>query len=285
MARSRRPKKGSSYQTKQYFRGVKSSTEDSPRSKRSSEKTGVLRSIGHKIGGFLILAVILGGLLLLGYVDSANVTIVGPSPYEPETIDTRVQAYLDSSPMRRLKPFITSSGLLDYVKQTHPDVASSQIEMSAFSPSINVDIQMRLPALIWVNADNSQAVVDVNGVVYADFDPQFHSELSIEISDATQPAPELSTQVLSPQLVSFIQNIDREIGTQTTIKSHTYELPLAARELRLSLPAGYDIRFSLDRFEQEQVLELKLLLLDLKKRSIIPQEYIDLRAEDRAFYK
>ncbi|MDX1765719.1 MAG: hypothetical protein R3313_02075 [Candidatus Saccharimonadales bacterium] len=284
MARDRRPKKASSYRSKQYFRGVKSSADDGRRPRKAATKNGFFGSVGQRIGGFLILAVILGGCLLLGYVDSAKVSINGPSPYETEAIDTRVQAYLDSNPLRRLKPFITSAGLLDYVKQTHPDVAVSTVTISVFSPTIEVDIQMRSPAMIWVNGDDTRAVVDVNGVLYADYDQQYHSDLLIEISDATQPGPELSAQVLSPQLISFIQNIDVEVAAQTELKSHKFELPLAARELRLKLP-DYDIRFSLDRFEQEQVQELKLLLLDLKKKKIIPQEYIDLRAEDRAFYK
>lgn len=290
MARQKK-NRGSSYKPQEYFRGVKSSVDETSTSGRSrGERREGRRLRGGKGGlkerfvGVFIAVIVLGGLLLVGYVDSSNISIEGASPYEESELATRVQAYLDSSPIRRLKSFVSSDALLTHVQETHPDVAQTQIRTSAFSPTAEVVLTMRSPALIWQNQDGAQLAVDVNGLAYADFDPQYHSDLDIIVSDATQPSAQLSDTVLSTQTVRYIQNLDTAVHQEANIKSHTYELPLGAREIRLKL-RNYDIRFSLDRFEQEQAQELGQLLRNLNRRKIVPSEYIDLRAEDRAYYR
>lgn len=286
MARSKR-NRGASYKPQEYFHGVKSSTDPSGgggrnRGRRESNNSPRLR---ERFVGFFIVAVILAGGLLIGYVDSSNVEIQGPSPYEESAVAARVQSYLDGSIFRRFKPFISSAGLLDHVRTTHPDIARTTVAMNPFSPTIDVSVEMRSPALVWANQDGQLLAVDVNGVAYAEFDEQFHADLRIRLSDATQPDAALASSVMSAQLVQFIQNLDTELHNMVpNLGSHTYDLPLSAREVRLKLP-NYDVRFSLDRFEQEQALELSQLLTDLNKRKITPTQYIDLRTEDRAYYR
>lgn len=262
---------------------------DKPDSKENTNKYS-------KFMSWFFLTILLAVLIVLTkglYVSSnAKVIIVQPNGYSymPHS-QTQYQQVTDkiigSSIYNKLKITLSSRDIGQNIQQSFPEVSYVAVTVPFIGSRPTVYIQLTKPALVYVLPAGSY-VLDSNGLVIANAAsfkakelaslPTVQSALSSNITDGEQ--------LLSNQDVNFIQTISLGLKDKN-IAVTKMELISGAQEIDV-YPANqkYFIKFNLH--QTDALLQLGTYLAaiaTLKQENKIPNSYIDVRVDGRAYYK
>lgn len=183
----------------------------------------------------------------------------------------------------KLDNFLGAKNLLTW-NEKEADVSKTALAAASISrdwlrQSINISVQERERVAIWCDIHDFCYWIDHTGLLFEEA-PKTEGSLILTIND---PDTELirGTQIVeerfAPHLVKLITGISK---LQFPIKKLTYERKL--QELQMEIYAGPDILFSI-RFDPE--LNLASLQTLQEKIGLKGIRYIDLRVENRIFYK
>lgn len=126
--------------------------------------------------------------------------------------------------------------------------------------------------------------IDKTGIIFEDA-PQTSGSLILLIKDYSQRNFDIGNSVLEERIVDFIYKLKENLFLQTGVKALEFNLlSFPPIELKVVTSEGWYAIFSLDRDTESQLLVLKTVLEEkIKNREGL--EYIDLRIENRAYYK
>jgi hypothetical protein len=187
---------------------------------------------------------------------------------------------------------VSGNKLEDILEKKFVKINSIIIKKS-FPNILNIRIEERKSLIIWCRgevASGSCFIVDDKGYAYAEADlesQEVKENNLIEMVDSSGREINKGERILSDEYIAFISNIKDEVYKITGINI----IPLYATPSRLSeeltaqTDAGWGIRFSNEITLDKSVRTLKTFL-DKKVISDYSQlEYVDLRAENKVFYK
>lgn len=184
---------------------------------------------------------------------------------------------------------LDSEGFVREFKKSHPEVESIYIHAkSIFSSSTEVDIVFRTPHFVWKDVSGTSYFVDKNGVLFKiNRLKGVNTTKMVHIDDQSGVTLSKSNSVLTKPLIKFIGQLPnqaiRVYGSKAKVEKVI--IPQSIRELRFKISGQpYEVKLSTARSIHNQMGELKTLLNFLKGRSS-PKSYIDLRVENKAFYK
>lgn len=207
----------------------------------------------------------------------ANSTDIQTSRYTRVITD-----YLAARPLERMRIFMNKEQLDEYMRQTMPEVAGvRRISPGGFA-STRFEIDFRKPVASWLIGSNLY-YVDKNGVP---FRVNYFEEPVVKIVDKSGVPQVAGTVVASSNFLRFVgMAVDtaRLFGMQVkqaTIPENT------TRQIELRIAKHpYPIKLSLDRPVGEQVEDMKRAVEYLKKKRIVPKQYLDVRVSGKAYYK
>lgn len=196
-----------------------------------------------------------------------------------------ISKQLDSSVLNKSKLTFDSNSVTEGLQKQFPEVANAIVTIPLIGHRPVVHIAVSSPAFIlgstsgayYISTDG-KPLVRVNDVA---------NPLSnmITVTDETNLPVTIGKQILPTDTVTFITGVIKQLqATKTPIQSVT--LPLEANELQVRIVGQpYAVRYNTlgdPRIETGTFLAVKKRL---EGSGDIPKEYIDVRVEERAYYK
>ncbi len=159
-----------------------------------------------------------------------------------------------------------------------------------FPDAIEVKIAERDSLLLWCSGGPCY-FIDEGGYAYngADFESREVKENNlIRLADASAKPVDLGEKVLSEEYIGFVLRLVEEIKKESPIDilDECQTACRVAEDVRLKTVEGWDIYFSGKISEEKSVRVMKTFLekeMDEEKRKNL--EYLDLRAENKVYYK
>ncbi len=274
-----------------------SSTEQRADSKlKSSSSDATVNKISrlHYIPG------IMAGLIIAGAIGYALVIDVNKPKVVPLTQTTPtilrstsdyeqgIGEIMSKSIWNRSKLTINTNELASQIKQQFSELGEVSINMPLIGKRPIVQIAPAKPALI-IGSKSAGVVVGEDGTALMPLSElpngQQYNDL-IRIEDAVNTEVEMGRLILPKSTVKFITEA-QEYFKQNNMTIEAVKLPAAANELHIQpKDTPYIIKFNLQNDLRQQIGSYLALKDHIKAKSKTqPSEYVDVRVEDRIFYK
>lgn len=167
--------------------------------------------------------------------------------------------------------------------QKFPKISNIEISKNLIKRTLKLNIEER-ERLGIVCKEEKCFYIDKQGFIFEDA-PQTSGSLILLIKDFSQREYSLGDQIFEEKIINSIYEIRESIFPETGIR--VLELNIAslpAIELKAMTNEGWYILFDLTRDIKTQLLSLKAALQEkIKDRKGL--EYVDLRIENRIYYK
>lgn len=238
-------------------------------------------------GIFALLAVITLVYLYIGHgvVDTIEMT----GEYSLAT-EQKANQLIKHSIFSRTKLFINQAELISKLKELDSAIDQVEVSLPVIGTTMRIDIQSRQPFARWKGDKlNTNLAVDTKGILF-DADKPLPDSLP-SISDSSSIEPAIGEQALLPGYLRFISDFESALSMSHLFGGpngldHSYEVPASSRELDVKFAGKpYLVKLLTTRSAEDQVTELTDLTDYLTSNGITPKQYIDLRVDNRAYYK
>jgi len=228
---------------------------------------------------------LLGLLLIFLLLSQLTVycTILTPDTKSAQNAAKYEQAlndYYAARPAERFKFFRNDTDLLAFFVQKVPEVKTVRIE-EGFLARSSVKLQFRQPVAQWLSG-NAVYFVDETGVT---FERNYFETPRISVRDESGIPAESGREVINRQFLSFLGRVialfsqNNMTVAEATLPSNT------VRQVWFKLNGKpYDIRMVIDRESEAQVKQAIMTMQYLESHQLKPS-YIDVRVDQRSFYK
>lgn len=219
-------------------------------------------------------------IFLSGFFKIHQIIVEGSGEVPSSDIVQLVRQTMQSSFLGDNSLFVNTGGLEK--KLLNQNYQLENVHISRQLPNdLKVAVTFRTPALLW-RSNDSIYVLAANGNAIAQ--PKTTNFNLPTVVDTTNLPVKLGDQVVPSSFINFTQSL---VGKLSTAKLEVKELsvPETTTELYIQTKQGYIIKFDTTKRVEDQFSELQLVLQTLKAQNKTPQQYIDLRIENRAFYK
>lgn len=269
--------------------------DDSTKGKRSTEanKEQHDRTMPskRKIGVLFIISIFLFGLfwqLTLSRSAHVNFFEADASPFRSiEEYQSKINEILSRDLSSSTKFTINSASLESEIEKAFPEVDGVVIRLPVVGRTPYVTLAIRQPVLKVVTKTNATVLVDNNGLVVGNLSSIQSKTIQDLPTVIDQSGLEviLGKQILTTETVKFIS----ETKAQFEAKSiNISKLVLPSRVNGLDVyPEGnvYFIKMDSSGDARLQAGTYLALIAHLDSKGLHPKEYIDVRVEERAFYR
>lgn len=240
------------------------------------------------------IAVVCYALFFSSFLQIRQVHVLGNdeiSAAEISSIATAImgEAYISRIPKNNLL-ILPSDVLRARIMERFKKVRGVSVEKQ-FPDSLNITIDERKSLLIWCSADNC-FLVDESGAAYvrADFDSEdIKQNHLIRINDASAREVFLGKNVLTKEHLHFFLEVKDAIREQAGIGiEDTYTLPSSIpEEFSVRTEKGTVVKLSSQLPLGRSLANMRMFFSKKESpaHSLDELEYIDLRYEDKIFYK
>ncbi|MFC1651697.1 cell division protein FtsQ/DivIB [Patescibacteria group bacterium] len=147
-----------------------------------------------------------------------------------------------------------------------------------------VKVKERTPAFVW-KSKNKYYYIDPDGYAYLELKKNEVKSTNLTVlEDRANVRVDLGGKVVTSSFVDFVNNLVVNFTPKTKVKIEEIILPETTLEIRVQTNEGWQAYFDTTRSAKVQLNRLSLALKQITK----PREqleYIDLRLNDRLFYK
>lgn len=240
----------------------------------------VKRKYGRKIfvlAIFFLFLLLVAGILLSPILKAKEVIVYGNKETSSEEIKTGIKSV-------NILLF-TTTGLEKDLLKNFPKIAQAKIEKNMLKRTIIVTVVEResLGIICKENTGNC-FYIDKNGVIFEDA-PQTSGSLVLLIKDFSSEEFLLGKKIFEEQIINSIVEIRENLISSTNIKADWFEnRTIPPKELKLVTSKRWYILFDSTRDIKKQLSILKTALSE-KIKTTDNLEYIDLRIENRIYYK
>ena len=150
-----------------------------------------------------------------------------------------------------------------------------------FPDNIYIEIEEKSPLFVWQILDHKY-LVDEDGYVWATYEDKYASLLVV--SDTKNVPVQMGSKIVPASFAVFVRDLFNNFENTTGLAITKAEVLDIVSDLKITSSAGWYVYFDTSRTFKNQLTSLVRVLEEVrnKKRSL---EYVDLRIEDRIFYK
>jgi hypothetical protein len=196
------------------------------------------------------------------------------------------QQIMRDSILNRTKITIDVDGLEAALRQRFPELSTVAVTLPIIGRRPVVQLQATTPALILTAKDGTSFMIGASGraIMPASAYKPDGPALPIVRDESGLPI-KVGSSALTSSDVNFITTILGQLKAKG-ITAESLTMPAVAAELRLK-PAGgpYYVKFDLNGSARQQVGTFLALKQKLDTDHITPTEYIDVRVNEKAYYK
>ena len=196
------------------------------------------------------------------------------------------QASLKASVFNRSKLLINTKNIENDLLAQFPELETVVVTVPLASRTPVVSLRAVQPRLA-LNTDEGQFVIDSNGRAAVKVtDPKLVMDLNLPVvQDQTGLKPELGKVTLTGREAAFISELHHQLQTKSIVVE-SLVLPPLVNELHLQVKdQGYIVKFNLLGDPRTQFGSWQALRDRLARDNLAPAEYVDVRIDEKAFYK
>ncbi|CAN5671735.1 hypothetical protein BH23PAT2_BH23PAT2_06640 [soil metagenome] len=235
-----------------------------------------------------LMAIILCGLYVITLDTSPQVRVselaVSDSSIEGKTsgYEAYIASRLEDNVLRQTKFFVNTESLEQSFLREFPEIADISIIIPLISRDLVVDVIPAM-AVVALEVNNNLYGVDAYGRVFTQY--QSFSQQAPVVNDVNTENIKLGSRVLPTQTVQFIDNLVYLMSEQD-IEIDTMTLPQIANELHIKVRGEtYIGKFDIGRDVRLQAGTFVAVRNQLREQNITPKNYVDVRVQERAFYR
>lgn len=150
--------------------------------------------------------------------------------------------------------------------------------------TLEVNVKEKLPKLVWVTQDK-YFYIEINGTISSETNKdKLISNLPI-VHDGENKSVSIGETLISDKIVDFIDKLNNKLRKQTKISINNYVFPeRKSTQVNAITNEGWSIYFEANHDLDTQIKNLQDAL-DKKIKNTKSLEYIDLRVENRVYFK
>lgn len=179
-----------------------------------------------------------------------------------------------------------TDAMAEEFKTEFPELGEVVVIMPLIGRRAVFEIRPAQPALILAGTGGSY-IIDAAGrpvLKASQLASSVRDKLPV-VTDDSGTEVNLGKQLLPAELVVFINDINSQFKA-ASITVDSYTLPFFANEVHVRLKGqGYTIKFNTENDARQQAGTYFALAEKLAADGIVPAEYIDVRIDERAYYK
>jgi hypothetical protein len=202
----------------------------------------------------------------------------------PQVYESAIHKMLESSVFNKSKITVNTTGLARSIQTEFPEVSEAIVSLPLVNRRPVVYLQITQPAFLLTSAQDTYAI-DPSGRVIMKGDSTLpHSDLA-KIDDQTGQKPEIGKAFLPASQVKFMQDIQAQLKAKG-VSDLSFTLPAIPDEAYLKIAGkSYIVKLTFSGDPRLQVGTFLAVRQKLETDKVNPAEYIDVRVEDRAYYK
>lgn len=270
--------------------GVKANSYVPPTKRRNNKPTNSrkMARVQKLIVRLLIIGVVAAAIMAVAWNNLRINHVIMSSP-QAQYIEV-IEKYLNRNPAANFKPLVSTSAIAADILNTFPEVASVALEIPFFGERIEVDVVIRKDRLVLKTGEDNYYIVDQEGYAYAKYDVSrgFKGVLILTDDTDVEYGSGATGQFVAPALVEFIQAINKGLTDNEAYKSQAFSYRITDESRVIYVKPSkneYEIKFQQDISAEQQLYNLNNALDYLKKNSISPLKYIDVRINGTTYYK
>ncbi|HSX48617.1 MAG TPA: FtsQ-type POTRA domain-containing protein [Candidatus Nanoarchaeia archaeon] len=219
-------------------------------------------------------------LVVWGFFGIKNITVTGNKQLSKSEIIKTAQASTSHRPWRNNLLTLDEAAL-------RKDLLASNYRFKSVSfvrhlpKSLEIKVAERQPSLNWQTGGQTYTL-DVDGSLIGPAEPG--SPLPTVLDSANLPV-KAGDKVVPAKFVKFCTDIVEQMPKRTGVAVASLRVPDTTSEVYVTTNKGYLIKFDTTREASEQIDDLVNVLATLSRIKKTPAEYIDLRVENRAYYR
>lgn len=191
-----------------------------------------------------------------------------------------LQDYLDARPLERLRFMLNYSSLHSFFLENAPEVKNIRLDGAGIA-SATVKLTFRSPVVQW-SSRNKDYFVDDNGVT---FEKVFTEPPKLRVKDKSGIPATAGQEVINRRFLSFIGQIIRDFRDNNLAVSEVILPKDTVRQVAIVLEGRkYRIKMTTDREAEAQVSQAIKAIDYISRRRLSPS-YIDVRVDQRVFYR
>lgn len=196
-----------------------------------------------------------------------------------------VDAAMRQSVLSRSKLTIDTQSIADDLTRQFPELADVSVSLPLIGRRPVVQLQATKPALVLISGERAY-ILDHRGIVLMDSkDYDGESKSLFVVNDQSGLEVKQGVAALPQEQVAYLQELHRQLEAgKAPVKQIT--LPARAQEVSVSFDSiPYDGKFLFGTDSRVAAGSFLATKRYLARRGITPAEYIDVRLEERAYYK
>ena len=232
-------------------------------------------------------------LFFSGQMQISSITITGTQQLSSQGIATEVQQSLQGKYLKIIPKnnflFVSQDSIKSNIENSYKKVRDVSVQKK-FPDSITINIDERQALLVWCQSDQSCFLLDENGIAYstADFSsPELVQNQLLRVDDSSAETVSIGEKVIDPQYENYVLGINAALGNMGITASEEYSTPSRmSQEIDVKSQSGYELNFS-TQFSVDSAMNTLSLILKkgISQDQLSNLAYIDLRSENKAFYK
>ncbi|MDD5693032.1 MAG: FtsQ-type POTRA domain-containing protein [Patescibacteria group bacterium] len=233
--------------------------------------------------GFILVILILIAVYILFFSSLFRINKVELNQirYQDKTaIDKTIFDYKNKFILNRNLLFI-SSGTLKKKLLSLPGVKNATV-IKKYPNTLIVQVEERSPAFVWQVLDHKY-LVDESGMIWAVYEDKF-VDFPVVVDDKNVPT-EIGKKPVPASFSHFVLGLKSDFQEITGVKYVGMEVVDTTNELKVRSGAGWYAYFDTTRNAKTELANLNRILDEVKKTKNKKLEYVDLRIEDKIFYK
>ena len=273
-----------------YYKGSTSSQNtDNKRNTNTSSADKAVQFV-KLIPAILAILVIIGSIIFSMTLDSSvdvKVFDDGQSPFRDiNEYSTVAGQIMNDNLSNKTKFTISSDDFETKFMEKFPELDNAALRLPVLGRKPTLVIDIRKPSVI-LATNTSGAVIDESGTAVSDIKQldAKHKEGLPVVVDESGTAIEIGKQVLPSETIKFILDIKAQMDAKG-IKVTRLVLPVSINEIDI-YPEGikYYVKTDASGDSRLQLGSFFAVKEDLESKRVTPTEYIDVRVEEKAFYK
>ena len=222
-------------------------------------------------------------VLMIMWQSVLSATVITPQAIKADDsrryIDT-LELYYSKRPAERLRFLTNEEALRGHFLAHAPEVKSIRIEGDRLA-SAQIKLVFRQPVAQWSSA-GATYFVDDDGVT---FEKNYFTPPAVAVRDESGVPTVVGQEVINRQFLSFLGQAVASFKKEGMIVTEAILPADTVRQVMFQLEGrSYPIRMTIDRGAGAQVAQAVKAIRHLDSNGIVPQ-YLDVRVDQRAFYK
>ncbi len=236
-----------------------------------------------------IAVIVFSAMYALTLAANARVTVLTPNTSLTRPASVYQQAantLLSHSIWSYTKLTVNTESIAQQLQQEFPEVESVAVTVPLLGRRPVITIQTAEPAFLLASTKSGAYYVNNDGrVMVKASDVSVAPQDEVVVNDESGIAIESNKQVLPKDTVRFITDTIKQLRAQNVIVE-SIELPAVPYEIRVHIKdKPYYVRMNTESDSRQQAGTYLAVKAKLEGEGTTPKEYIDVRVDERAYYK